>query len=152
MYLYLLANAAEALDLNFSLVVVMVLFLIYHFVMTRLFYRPLFGVLEKREERTSGALAGAGRTQQEVEELLQRYEAGIRKARLEGYESVDRVRREANSRRDEKVREVERETDDLLRNSRQEIRQSAEEQKTILLEQTTALARLMAERILQRQL
>jgi len=152
MYLYLLANAAEALDLNFSLVVVMALFLVYHFVMTRLFYRPLFRVLEKREERTSGAMEGACRTQQEVEELLQRFEAGIRQARLEGYESVDRARREANGQRDQHMRQVEQETDDLLQSSRQEIRQSAEEQKTILLEQTTALSRLMAERILQRQL
>jgi F-type H+-transporting ATPase subunit b len=152
MYLYLLANAAEALDLNYSLPVVMVLFIVYHFVMTRLFYRPLFRVLEQREERTSGSMEQADLTGQEVENLLQRYETGIRQARLDGYEHVDRIRRDTQGQREEKLRQVEDETEELLRSSREEIRASAEEQKTILLEQTTALSRLMAERILHRKL
>jgi F0F1-type ATP synthase membrane subunit b/b' len=152
MYLYLLANAAEALDLNYSLPIVMVLFIVYHLVMTRLFYRPLFGILEQREARTSGSMEQARQTGQEVEELLQRYENGIRQARLDGYEHVDQIRRDTQGERDKKIRQVEDETEELLRTSRKEIRATADEQKTILVEQSTALSRLMAERILHRKL
>jgi len=147
---YLLSNAAEALELNYSLLVVVVLFVLYHLLMKRMFYRPLFGVLKQREERTSGAMDFAAKTDEERQQLLSKYESSMRQARLEGYELMDSIRKDTEKHQDREIRNVSDEIHQLLADSHEEIRNTLAEQRQILDMETESFARLIADRILSR--
>ena len=108
--MYLLSSATEALTLNPSVALVALVFILFHFVMSRLLYRPLMAVLKEREARTDGKRAAAAKSLEEYEALLQRYEQGIKAARQEGYGQMDAVRREALERQAQRLAAANAET------------------------------------------
>jgi F-type H+-transporting ATPase subunit b len=152
MNLFLLVEASEALNINYSLVVVMILFVVYHLLMKVTFYRPLFKVMEEREARTDGALELASRDDERRRELLEKYEQQIRQARVDGYEKVDAARQQALARRSEEVAKMDLELREQMSSAKSEIETAFVEQKAILEEQTRALAEMMADRVLSREL
>ena len=152
MNLFLLVEASEALDINYSLVVVMVLFVLYHLLMKVTFYRPLFNVLEEREARTDGALKQATLDDEKRQELLEAYEQQIRQARVEGYEKLDAVRQQALAWRADEVEKMDHELREQMSSAKAEIGAAFTEQKTLLEEQTQTLAGMMADQILAREL
>jgi F0F1-type ATP synthase membrane subunit b/b' len=107
--MYFLSGTPEALQLNLSVFVVMAVFLVFHFIMNRLLYRPLLKTLHERDKRTAGTLEFAGKTEEEYQAMLERYERTVKAARQEGYAVVDRLRREAQARQAGRLKDVQEE-------------------------------------------
>lgn len=149
--MFVLSGTPEALQLNLSILVVMALFVVFHLVMNRLLYRPLLRTLEERDERTSGTLASAARTDTEYRALLERYEATIKDARMEGYAVVDRARKEAQSREGEVLKGIQVDIHRDVEAARQDIRRSAEEMKQALEAEIGTYAGMIVRTILHRE-
>jgi F-type H+-transporting ATPase subunit b len=148
--MFFLSGTPEALQLNLSILVVMALFVVFHLVMKRLLYGPLLRTLEERDERTSGTLASAARTDSEYRALLERYEATIKDARMEGYIVGDRARKQAQVRHGEILKSVQADMQQDVEVARQEIRRSAEEMKQALEAEIGTYAGMIVLAILHR--
>lgn len=111
-----------------------IIFLLLHFCLRRVLYRPLRRTLAARRERTEGQFELARRTIALAEDKLTQYEHSLREARAEMYRIIEARRKAAL---EERAR--------LLAAARQraeEARQAAELQ----LEQETAQARRQLEK------
>lgn len=146
-----LSNAAEALQLNGSILVVIVLFVAYHFLMRAIFYRPLARVLDERERRTTGSQADAGEAKAASDRLLADYEAAVKRTRLEGFAQADRVRAEANARREDTLRRTQQQAGQDLAEARAAIGQALAAERQVLEGRMTEFAHLIAARILARE-
>lgn len=127
-------------------------FLILIYPLNALIFKPLFGVLDEREERISGARRRADQLQREATEVLGRYEGEVREVREEAERErrgeLERARGEhasiAGKARGEAETEIER--------ARREIESSLEDAQAGLRASAEALAKEAASRILGRSL
>ena len=146
-----LAGTPEALQLNASLLVVIILFAIYHLAMKSLFYKPFFRVLREREDRTTGKLALAEKARDDYREQLAAYEKAIKTARQEGYALAESSRQEALAAYAARLEAAQRRVRESADSTRQELAAAGADLKASLQDRTAEFARLMADRILSRE-
>jgi len=147
-----LSGSAEAVHLDPSLLVVMALFILYHLVMKSLFYKPFFKVLQKRDSLTKGKMEEALRTEEEYSALVEKYENSIREARQKGYKLIEESRRSAVEEQNKKIAQIQEEIQQKLQSSKKEIEDALSREKKVLDKQVFDLGRLIASKILAREL
>ncbi len=81
-------------QLLFDAIPTIILFVLLHFYLKRVLYRPLQAVLSQRTERIDGRLAAARALIEQAEQKLAGYEAALRARRVENYKHVE-ARRQA---------------------------------------------------------
>ncbi len=138
--MYILAGIPEALQLNGSIVAVMIIFLLYHFIMKFLFYSPIENILRKRAELTVKRFEKVNKLSAEYEKLLEKYESSLKDARLEGMKLVEEVRKRALKAKDEKLEKIMEEEKKKLESHKMEILESVEKGKKILEEESVKIA------------
>lgn len=148
----ILSGIPEALQLNHSVFLVALLFVIYHLIMKTLFYRPFFRALEERESQTEGKLAKAGRDEGQREKLLLEYETRMKAARQQHLELLEQARQEARKRQTELVQAAQAEAAAQLDGFRLDLARSAGELKLLLQSEIDSYARGAAVKILSREL
>ena len=81
-------------QLLFDSIPTILLFVLLHFYLKRVLYRPLQQVLRQRSERIEGRLEAARKLVEQAETALAGYEATLRARRIENYRQVE-ARRQA---------------------------------------------------------
>jgi len=113
-------------------------------------FKPLFRVLDEREERIAGARARAERLAGEADEIVEQYEAALRGTREDAErarrEQLDAARRDTLDTTGAARAEAEREVE----GARHALRESLETARTTLRAQSRELAREAAARVLGR--
>lgn len=121
-------------------------------VVSRLIVQPVYGVMDERAEKISGARARAEALETNANEVLARYEAGLRSVREEN----DRLRGEQLAAAREEQQEItasaRSEADQEIERSLSELGASLESARGGLQATAEALARQAAEQILGRSL
>lgn len=134
------------------LVVLLVGFVILVFPLNALIFKPLFRVLEEREERIEGARARAAELEGNAEELLNRYRAAIAEVR----ETCERDRRAqleaARGEQSELTDAARSEAETVLAAGRVDLDQWLGDARTTLRGDAEPLAQLAAEQVLGRSL
>lgn len=146
-----LSGSIEALQLNGSIFVVIGLFILYHLLMKIVFYRPLQRVLGEREALTEGKQAEAAQADAERQAMLERYEASIRAVRHETYSQLEATRKKAIADEAARLEAVMKEAADESDRQKQELARLSSELRASLESECTTFARMMAERILDRE-
>lgn len=149
------AQAAENLvlipDLPLLLALV-VLFALLVVPVQVLVFKPVFRILDEREQRTDGTRERARKLERDAEEILDRYESSVREVR----EESERERRAALERaRDESQQATggaRAESEREIENARAQIAAEYEAARTALRSQSQELARQAASRVLGRAL
>jgi F-type H+-transporting ATPase subunit b len=121
-------------------------------VLDALLFRPIFAVLDARQEKTEGTRQRAARISAEAEEILARYERSVRDVREDAeqerkrrlLEARQEASREADAARAEAEREIER--------ARAEVSAELARARVELRTQAADIARAAAERVLGRSL
>ncbi len=108
--------------------IVFVLFLVAF--LNRLFFKPLSQTLDARAKATSGALADARQQAERADATFADYEKAIQAARQEIYQHREEVRREALSKRDNRIQDERSRADSMVNQAQAD------------LEKETALAKL----------
>ncbi len=118
-------------NLNLTLVVELVLFLIFLWVTNKIVFRPLLRVIDTREERVQQDREQARLFSAEADALEQEYHGTLNKARRESARKIEQARREAQRRRVEEIDKrrgvVDREIAEVRLQNRQKVQ--AERQK-----------------------
>ena len=133
-----------------SLVLILVLFLIFIFIMNRLFFRPIGRVLDEREALTDGAVAEARAASRQYQSHLADYEATIRQARAENYKQLEQRRTEALQERQSLIEEAKRQASEKIESAKVEIARQAKEARASLEAESRQIADQISRTVLGR--
>ncbi len=139
------------IDLNATLIIQLVNFLVLMVLLDRILFRPMLRVLQERQERTEGRRRQAETLEAEAESIWADYQAKIREAKAE----ADRVRtqliHEAEARRQKLLADAAAEAETQLAKIRAQVRAEADEARKVLEADARTLAQELAERLLERR-
>ena len=138
------------ISLDGSIFAAIAVFLFLVFALNRLLFRPLLGIQQERERRTTGVEAQANRGLEHYADLFNRYQATIKNTRLEGYRRQEQVRAEAIARRAARLDEARRAAEQLIQQSRATIQTETRTAHEQLGREAQEIARGIAASILQR--
>ena len=126
-----------------------VLLLIVHFYLKRMFFGPLREVLAKRREATEGARKSAEALVAQAAEKSAALEAALRTAREEVYREQEETRRRWISEQTEQLEETRRNSRDLIHQAKQQLDAETAAAKRELTATTAALADRIAQSLLE---
>ena len=132
------------------LLILIVFFTLLVFPMNALIFKPIFKVLDEREEKTAGTRRHADRLFADAEEVLERYETSVREVRQEAEadrkQTLEQARADAGNRSSDARAAAERE----VARAREEVATALGQARSELRSQSQGLAREVAERVLGR--
>ena len=100
----------ELLSLDKSVIIQFVIFIASIFILNSLFFKPLLGISDRRENLTKGTVKEANELSEKVQQIIGDYEAKIGDARSEASEKRAELRREAQLAAEGMISEVRKET------------------------------------------
>lgn len=133
-----------------SLFSVIVVFVILFIALDRILFKPLFRVMDKREQLTEGVFSESKKTMDRYATLLAQYEQSIRSARGESYQLHEQTRAAALRQNAEQLQQAHSQAEIMIQKAKQEMQTQVEQAKTVLATEATATAQLIFQTILQR--
>ena len=109
------------LELDGSIIVVMILFAALSWAVGRMFLRPVGSLLQERRAATEGAFEEARQKMHQVDQEMRRYQQSLQQVRTENYRQQEERRREALVTRQQLLRGAHEKNDEVLTNARQQI-------------------------------
>jgi F-type H+-transporting ATPase subunit b len=138
------------IELNRSLFVQLVNFLILLAVLYRFVYKPLLAALEARTSAIKGQLAEAQAAREAAQQQLREFEAKLTAAQAEAQAVRDRALREAAELRERLNAEARQEAARLVEAARAEIDQDVRRARGELRREVSTLAIAIAERLIRK--
>ncbi len=139
------------ININATLFIQLVNFLILMVLLDRILFRPMLRILEERRERTEGRRRQAERIDAEAEAIWADYQEKIQQAKTEADRLRTQIIRRAEAERQKLLARVAEESEKRLAEIRARIRGEVEEARKVLETEARALAEGMAERLLGRR-
>lgn len=138
------------ININETLVLQLINFLLLMFLLNRLLFRPLVRLLDERTARTEGRQAEATRAEAEADAKLADYEGKLRAARAAADEARGEVLRSAEAERQGLLAQAAAEAEHTVAEIRARVRSEADQARRALRAESNALATAAATRILGR--
>lgn len=145
------SEGAVTVDLDASLLVPMVLFLVLLFVLKPTLFDPMMRLFEEREKRIEGTRREASKEDERSAKALAKYEAVLAKAREAGSAEREKLRAEAAKKEAALSTEVRESTTSTVEAGRAAIAQEARVARERLQAEAKGLGREMASRVLGRE-
>lgn len=137
---------------DWSLLVILAIFIANYFVVRAFFLKPINGVLVAREQEILGAEAVFEESMARFHEATSEMEARLIEARRKGSSIREARRSEAAATRAELIAETRQKAEGLTESAEQNLRADVVTAREKIERESEALARLAAEKILGRQL
>jgi F-type H+-transporting ATPase subunit b len=128
----------------------LILIVLLDFYLKGIFFRPLEKVLEKRYLATDGARKLAAESLEKATARTADYEAAMRSARAEIYQTQEKLHRELQDRAAAQVAESRKRAEESVRAERERLGAEMEQAKAGLAAESEKLAGLIADSILRR--
>jgi F-type H+-transporting ATPase subunit b len=126
------------------------LLILLHFYLKYMFFKPLEKVLRARYEATQGAQQRAAESLQKAADRTAEYEAALRAARAEVYQSQEQLNRRLQEDHAAQIQVAREQADVALQEAREQLAGEILEAKAGLAAQSDALAGQIADVILNR--
>lgn len=148
------AGIAEAIGApyGFRLVWLMVLFVVLIGPVHQLVFKPLFRVLDAREEKIDGTRARARKLEADAQKILQRYETSVRDTRDEAERERRTLIEQVRAQSQRQAAEARSEAEGVLARARDDVSSALEEARASLRAESRDLARQAASQVLGRAL
>jgi F-type H+-transporting ATPase subunit b len=126
------------------------LVILLHFFLKYSFFKPLERILKARFEATEGARQRAEEMVARAEAKTAEYEAAMRAARAEVYQEQERLHQTLEDERKGEVQAAHGRAEETIRQAKQQLTADVEKAKKDLDQQSSILARQIAEVVLNR--
>ena len=136
------------LDINITLLIQLVNFIVTLVVLDFLLIKPIRGIIRKRRELAGGMLSDAESFTTEAARKLEDYEAALAKAREEASSLRETRKSEAQATEADILETARKNAQELLQASREETRASVVEAMADMEKRIPALTRLAVDRLL----
>lgn len=139
------------IDIDGTVVVQFVLFLILYLITNKLLFQPYLALREKRRSGIEGARAEAERMTAEADSKLSDYEKQLAVARAKGGDEARKLRLEAIAHEQEVTNKARAAAQKATDEAQAKMREQTEAARKELMPQADALARRMASKLLGRE-
>jgi len=146
-----LASGGVEIDLDFTFLIQMVIFVVLAIVLKPVLYDPVLRVFALREEKTDGAKAEARTLQTRAGELLQRYEKEFERVHQVAGRERDRWRAETTKLESAVIDEARQNAASILGEGRAQIQESVNAVRFQLGRESERVAEELADRVLGRK-
>ncbi|HEY5240420.1 MAG TPA: H(+)-transporting ATPase [Polyangiaceae bacterium] len=151
--LLLAASAPQAItvDVDWSLMVQVVLFVGLTLILKPVLFDPMLKLFEEREKRIDGAKLKARKIDEKSVHALTKYDGEMAKARAAGGVERDRIRVDATKKEQEILAAVRTSAAKTLEDGKKAAQAEADRARAALRADATAMARDLASRVLGRE-
>jgi F0F1-type ATP synthase membrane subunit b/b' len=136
------------LELDASIVVIVVLFMGLAWAVNRLYLRPVGALLEQRRQLTEGTIDEAKQKMAKVEDNLRHCQEVIRQAHAENYKQQEEQRRQALGVRHQLLQQGQTEYERLITTARRELTDQTAQAKEWMAREAEALSRDIVKKLL----
>lgn len=138
------------INLNATLIIQLINFLLLMFLLNRLLFRPMVRVLDERRERTQGRRERATEVDAEADAIWEKYQKSLHDARLEADRARSELVRRADAERQKLLDQASAQAEETVAQIRARVRAEAESARKALGEEAERLAGAVAQKILGR--
>ena len=128
----------------------LLLVILLHFYLKYMFFKPLDKVLQARYDATEGARKRAAESLEQAAARTAEYEAALRTARAEVYQSQEQLHRRLQAEQTTQTQAAREQAEAAVREAKSQLAAEIEQAKTALAAESDALANQIAEAILSR--
>ncbi len=139
-------------SLDYSLGIQIVNFIVLIFILNRLLYRPLLGMIDKRKQRFAESEAEIRRLQETVEQKMAAYEEKLRQAKATAIEQKNEIIRQGAEEAKRIIDAVRAEVPGLMEQLQVRMEREIDAAKRTLTGQSQRLSVEIAEKVLGRSL
>jgi len=139
---------AALVDLDMSMFFVAGLFLVFYFVLNRVFIQPMLAMFDQRHALTGGAREEANSAVESAEERIERYEAQVGEARRTAVAEQKRLKEEGKARERDILTAVRKESDAQIEAGVAELQAQAEKAESEIKETARSLGDSIATRVM----
>lgn len=132
------------IHIDLTLIVEVVLFLLFLWVLNRVFYQPISAIFQQRSARVEAGLRAAEESQRRAEETQREVQRQLDQARQEAQGLMAAAHKEADAERRTLMEQAKGEADTLLRSARQDIQRERDAAVEQVRRETGAIAILVA--------
>jgi F-type H+-transporting ATPase subunit b len=139
------------IDINLTIVIQVVQFLLLLFILNRFLFRPTINLIEEREQKITTWKEETKNFHESMQERLQSYENQILEAKAQAQEQQELVTVELQKEEDKKLDAVSEEAVRIVASTQEKLQQETELLRGQLREQAEEMSQLVAEKVLGRK-
>ena len=139
------------IDINLTIVIQVVQFLLLLFILNRFLFRPTINLIEEREQKITTWKEETENFHESMQERLQSYENQILEAKAQAQEQQELVTVELQKEEDKKLDAVSEEAVRIVASTREKLQEETELLRGQLREQAEEMSQLVAEKVLGRK-
>ncbi len=143
--------AEELLKIDKTLIVQLIIFIATIFILNSLLFKPLIGVVEKREKLTTGRIKEAKELEEKVEQIMKEYRAKLDEIRAKAMEERNEIRREAQAAAEDLIGRTHKEAQALLEEARSRLNLETQDIRERIKPEIEVLAREIVLQVLGRK-
>jgi F-type H+-transporting ATPase subunit b len=143
--------AEELLKIDKTLIVQLIIFIATIFILNSLLFKPLIGVVEKREKLTTGRIKEAKELEEKVEQIMREYRAKLDEIRAKAMEERNEIRREAQAAAEDLIGRTHKEAQALLEEARSRLNLETRDIRERIKPEIEVLAREIVLQVLGRK-
>ena len=138
------------IQLDFSVVYQIILFLVLWVILNKLLFQPYLQLLAERERKTAGVQHDSIDLEHEGARLKAQYEAKIAQAQAAGYAEKDAIVQEGRRQREKILSEAREDATHTLEHVRRELASAMEQERRLAAVEVATVAGQMATKVLGR--
>ncbi|MFD0871861.1 F-type ATPase subunit b [Chlamydia abortus] len=135
-----------------STVFAIIAFLILYWLLNKFAFGPLFGMMEKRREMIQSQIQSAESNRQEAEKLITEQRQAIQEARKEAHEIIEQARQMSVKQAEEIVQAARDESNRIKEEAIKDIANEKDKAVAALRSQVSAMAVMIASKIIEKQI
>ena len=139
-------------EINLTIVVQVIQFLILVFILNRLLFKPIGQVLAERQQKITSWEEKTQNLQETARLNLEKYENQLTEERLKARESQEQLTRELKEKEDENIKAVSEKAALIVAETQQALEQERERLRVEPRQQAKELSQILAEKVLGRGL
>ena len=139
------------IEINLTIVIQVVQFLLLLFILNRFLFRPTVNLIREREKRISDWEEETKNFRESMQMRLQSYEEQILEAKAQAQEQQERMTEALKKEEEKKMGAVSEEAFSIVASTREKLQEETEMLRGQLREQAEEMSQLVAEKILGKQ-
>jgi len=139
------------IEINLTIVIQVLQFLILMFILNRLLFKPISQVMAERKAKINAWEEKTQKLQESARVKLEKYENQLREERAQAQERQEQLTKELKKKEEENLRTVSEEAAGLVASAQRAIVEETERLRLELRQQAVELSQILAEKVLGRK-
>lgn len=135
-----------------DIIFTVLMFGILLFLIKKLAWGPLMGVMQAREEHIANQIDEAEKSRAETKKLLEEQRVLLNEARVEAQNLIENAKKQAELQREEIITQARAEADNMKETAKAEIEQQKEQAIAAIRDQVASLSVLIASKVIEKEL